>query len=154
VAAGARPAPAGAARKAAAAAPPAATAPPGPAQWPQLVNALQVTGLARELASHSELLAVEGDLFRLRVAIKSYAEAASVERLRAALTQHFGRPMRVSVEVGSTAGAATAAARAEQARNERQKAAEQAILSDPFVQELIENFGAQVEPQTIRPREK
>ncbi|MBS1162338.1 MAG: polymerase subunit gamma and tau, partial [Burkholderiaceae bacterium] len=126
---------------------------PRPDEWPRLVEALQVAGLARELAAHSELLASEGDHFRLRVAIKSYAEPASVERLRAALTQHFGRPIRVSVEVGSTAGASTAAALAEQARSERQKGAEQAILSDPFVQELIENFGAQVEPQSIRPRE-
>ena len=126
---------------------------PRPDEWPRLVDTLQVAGLARELAAHSELLASEGDHFRLRVAIKSYAEPASVERLRAALTQHFGRPIRVSVEVGSTAGASTAAALAEQARSERQKGAEQAILSDPFVQELIENFGAQVEPQSIRPRE-
>ena len=126
---------------------------PRPDEWPRLVETLQVAGLARELAAHSELLASEGDHFRLRVAIKSYAEPASVERLRAALTQHFGRPIRVSVEVGSTAGASTAAALAEQARSERQKGAEQAILSDPFVQELIENFGAQVEPQSIRPRE-
>ena len=153
-AAAARPAEAAApARKAAAAAEAASPALPGAAEWPQLVNALQVAGLARELAAHSELVSVDGDLFRLRVPIKSYAEAANVERLRAALTQHYGRPVRVSVEVGSTAGANTAAALAEQARSERQKNAEQAILSDPFVQELIENFGAQVEPQSIRPRE-
>jgi len=126
---------------------------PTPAEWPGLARGLPLAGLARELAAHSELLASDGDSFRLRVAIKSYAEAANVERLRAALTRHFGRPIRVSVEVGSTAGAVTAAAQAEQARNERQKAAEQAILSDPFVQELIENFGAQVEPHSIRPRE-
>ena len=88
---------------------------PAPGDWPQLVNALQLAGLARELASHSELLSVDGDLFRLRVAIKSYAESANVERLRAALTQHFGRPIRVAVEVGTTAGATTAASLAEQA---------------------------------------
>ncbi len=73
--------------------------------------------------------------------------------LRFSADQQVGRPSRVSVEVGSTAGAGTAAALAEQARSDRQKAAEQAILADPFVQELIENFGAQVEPQSIRPRE-
>ncbi len=148
----------GAAQRAAgpkAAAAPGSAAPPLPGadQWPQLATQLQVAGLARELAAHSELVATDGDHVRLRVAIKSYAEAANVERLRAALTQHFGRPIKVSVEVGSTAGSATAAALAEQARSERQKGAEQAILSDPFVQELIENFGAQVEPQSIRPRE-
>ena len=126
---------------------------PTPEQWPQLVTRLQVVGLARELAAHSELLPGEGDHVRLRVAIKSYAEAGNVDRLRAALAQHFGRPIRVSVEVGSTAGVSTAATLAEQARSERQKNAEDAIYGDPFVQELIENFGAQVEPQSIRPRE-
>ena len=142
-----------AARGAAAAEGPSSPSLPAAGDWPGLVSALQLAGLARELAAHSELLAADDDHFRLRVAIKSYAEPASVERLRAALTQRFGRPIRVSVEVGSTAGAVTAAALAEQARSERQKNAEQAIRSDPFVQELIENFGAEVEPQSIRPRE-
>ncbi len=137
------------AKSAKAAAPPL----PGAEQWPELVARLQVAGLARELAAHSELLSSDDDHFRLRVSIKSYAEAGNVERLRAALAQHFGRPMRVSVAVGDTAGATTAAALAEQARSEKQKSAEQAIYADPFVKELIENFGAQVEPQSIRPRE-
>jgi DNA polymerase III subunit gamma/tau len=122
-------------------------------EWPRVVDALRVSGLARELAAHSELLSTEGDHFRLRVPIKSYAETANVERLRAALSEHFGRPLRVSVVVGNTGGAPTAATVAEQARAERLKNAEQAIYADPFVQELIENFGAQVEPQSIRPRE-
>lgn len=126
---------------------------PDPAQWAQFVAALPLVGLVREMASHSELLSAEGDHFRLRVAIKSYAETGNVEKLRAALSQRFGRPVRVSVEVGSTAGATTAASVAEQARLERQRNAEQAILSDPFVKELIDKFGAQVEPQSIRPRE-
>jgi DNA polymerase-3 subunit gamma/tau len=126
---------------------------PEPAQWPELAARLQAGPMARELAAHSELLSAEGDHFRLRVAIKSYAEPGTVERLRAALAQHLGRPVRVSVEVGSTAGATTAAALAEKARNDRQKSAEQAIYGDPFVQELVQNFGAQVEPQSIRPRE-
>jgi DNA polymerase-3 subunit gamma/tau len=126
---------------------------PGPAEWARLVTRLPVAGLARELAAHSELLSSDDDHFRLRVSIKSYAETGNVERLRAVLTQHFGRPMRVSVEVGNTAGATTAATLAEQARSEKQKSAEQAIYADPFVKELIENFGAQVEPQSIRPRE-
>jgi DNA polymerase III subunit gamma/tau len=151
----AEPGPRVAERTAAPAAPvPPMTGPlPSAEQWPQLLTRLQVSGLARELAAHSQLVSSEGDHFRLRVSIKSYAEAGNVERLRAALTQHFGRPIRVSVELGSTAGANTAAALAEQARNERQKNAEQAIYADPFVQELIENFGAEIEPQSIRPRE-
>jgi len=126
---------------------------PDAAQWPQFVGALPLSGLVREMASHSELLAVTGDHFSLRVAIKAYAEASIVEKLRAALALHLGRPVRLSVEVGSTAGVITAASVAEQARLERQRRAEQSIQADPFVKELIENFGAEVEPQSIRPRE-
>jgi DNA polymerase-3 subunit gamma/tau len=137
----------------AAAGPGAGTPLPGAAQWAQFVATLPLAGLVREMAAHSELVSADGDHVRLRVAIKSYAETGNVEKLRAALSQHFGRPVRVSVEVGSTAGATTAASVAERARLERQRSAEQAILSDPFVKELIENFGAQVDPQSIRPRE-
>jgi DNA polymerase-3 subunit gamma/tau len=130
-----------------------ATPLPDATQWPQFVSALPLVGLVREMASHSELLAASGDQVNLRVAIKAYAEAGIVEKLRAALSQHLGRPVRLSVEVGSTGGASTAAAVAQQARAERQRKAEQSILADPFVKDLIENFGAEVEPQSIRPRE-
>ena len=43
-------------------------------------------------------------------------------------------------------------AEAEQAR-ERQRQAEEAIYGDPFVRELIDNFGASVDPASIRPKD-
>lgn len=106
----------------------------------------------RELAARSELVAAEGDHFKLRVPIKTLLDAGTLDRLKAALAEHFGRPIRVSAEVGSTSGP-TAAGLAEQARAERQKRAEDAIYADPFVRELIENFGATVDPQSIRPKD-
>jgi len=126
---------------------------PDAAKWPQFVAALPLSGLVKEMAAQSELLAVNGDHASLRVAVKAYAEAGIVEKLRTALSQQLGRMVRLSVEVGSTAGAVTAASVAEQARQERQRRAEQSILADPFVKEMIDNFGAEVEPQSIRPRE-
>jgi DNA polymerase-3 subunit gamma/tau len=118
--------------------------------WPALVTRLPINGLTRELASRSELLAVEGDLVRLRVPMKTLADAGNIERLKNALGQHFDRSLRVQVDVGTTAGP-TAAALAEQARNERQKRAEEAIYADPFVKQVIENFGASIDPASIRP---
>ncbi len=97
-------------------------------------------------------MAHEGDQFRLRVPIKSLAEAGTVERLRAALASHFGRPVRVHVDVGTPTQNATAAGQAEQVRSERQKRAEESIYADPFVREVIENFGAEIDPQSIRPK--
>lgn len=120
--------------------------------WPALVERLKINGLVRELATRSELVAAEGDHFKLRVPIKTLLDAGTLDRLKAALAEHFGRPIRVSAEVGSTRGP-TAAGLAEQARAEKQKRAEDAIYADPFVRELIENFGATVDPQSIRPKD-
>ncbi|HEX7157299.1 MAG TPA: DNA polymerase III subunit gamma/tau C-terminal domain-containing protein, partial [Burkholderiaceae bacterium] len=118
--------------------------------WPSLAVRLKLSGFARELAMRSELIAREGDHFRLRVPVKTLLDAGAETRLRLALSEHFGRPMRLSAEVGATVGP-TAASLGEQARAERQKGAEEAIYADPFVRELIENFGASVDPATIRP---
>jgi DNA polymerase-3 subunit gamma/tau len=118
--------------------------------WPALVTRLAISGLTRELASRSELLAVEGDLVRLRVPMKTLADPGNIERLKTALGQHFNRSLRLQVDVGTTAGP-TAAALAEQARSERQKRAEEAIYADPFVKQVIENFGASIDPASIRP---
>jgi DNA polymerase-3 subunit gamma/tau len=120
--------------------------------WPALVQRLKISGMVRELATRSELISVDGDHFKLRVPIKTLAEGGSLERLKTALAQHFGRTIRVAVEIGETAGP-TAAGIAEQARAEKQKRAEEAIYADPFVKELIENFGATVDPASIKPIE-
>ncbi|MGE5338660.1 MAG: DNA polymerase III subunit gamma/tau [Gemmatimonadota bacterium] len=120
--------------------------------WPALVERLKISGMVRELATRSELIAADGNQFRLRVPIRALAEAANLERLKAALAQHFGHPIRVTAEIGATAGP-TAAGIAEQVRAEKQKRAEEAIYADPFVKELIENFGATVDPTSIKPNE-
>jgi DNA polymerase-3 subunit gamma/tau len=106
--------------------------------------------MVRELAVRSELVALESDQFKLRVPIKTLAEGGNLERLRTALTQHFARPVRVAVEVSATVGP-TAASIAEQARANRQRAAEEAIYADPLVKDLVEGFGASVDPASIKP---
>jgi DNA polymerase III subunit gamma/tau len=120
--------------------------------WPTLVARLKVSGLVKELAQRSELVSAEGDHFRLRTPVKTLIEAGTVEKLKAALAAALARPVRVSAEAGQTSGP-TAAGIAAQASAERQKQAEESIYGDPFVRELIENFGATVDPASIRPRE-
>jgi DNA polymerase-3 subunit gamma/tau len=118
--------------------------------WPALAATLRLTGLARELALRSELVARTGDHVTLRVPVKALLEAGNEARVRAALSEHFGRPIRLTTQVGAVSGA-TAASRSESVRAARQKEAENAIYADPFVRELIENFGASVDPRSIRP---
>ncbi|HXW65575.1 MAG TPA: DNA polymerase III subunit gamma/tau, partial [Burkholderiaceae bacterium] len=105
---------------------------------------------ATRAALRSELVAHVGDHITLRVPVKALLEAGNDARVRAALSEHFGRPIRLTTQVGAISGA-TAASRNESARAARQKEAEDAIYADPFVRELIENFGASVDPRSIRP---
>lgn len=132
---------------------PGSEAPSDPAAdlaWPELVQRLKLAGMPRELALRSELVLREGDHFKLRVPVKTLLESGAQERLRAALTEYFGRPIRISAEVGATRGP-TAAGLNEEARAQRQRRAEESIYSDPVVRELIENFGASVDPASIKP---
>jgi DNA polymerase-3 subunit gamma/tau len=120
--------------------------------WPALVTRLKISGLVKELAQRSELVSAQGDHFRLRAPLKTLVEAGTVDKLKAALELALGRTVRVTAEVGNTTGP-TAAGQAAQASAERQRQAEEAIYGDPFVRELIDNFGASVDPASIRPRE-
>jgi DNA polymerase-3 subunit gamma/tau len=120
--------------------------------WPALVARLKVAGLVKELASRSELVSHEGDALKLRVPLKTLLDAGTLDKLKSAVGAALGRPIRITAEVGSTAGP-TAAGLAEQARAEKQRQAEEAIYADPFVRELLDNFGASVDPATIRPKD-
>jgi DNA polymerase-3 subunit gamma/tau len=118
--------------------------------WPALVGRLKVAGLVKELANRSELVSHEGDTMKLRVPLKTLLDAGTLDKLKAAVSQALGRPIRLAAEVGTTAGP-TAAGIAEQVRAEKQRQAEEAIYADPFVRELLDNFGASVDPASIRP---
>ena len=68
------------------------------------------------------------------------------------LSEALGERIRLRF-VGMAAGTAqaTPAARAAQARDSAQSAAEQAIADDPFVQAMKRDFGARVVPQSVKP---
>jgi DNA polymerase III subunit gamma/tau len=117
--------------------------------WTGLVARLGLGGLAGQLAARSELLGFDEDHFRLRVPIKSLLDAGAADKLQTALRQVFGAAIRVSAEIGSPQ-TATAAERAQEAHNEQRRRAADAIYADPFVRELVESFGAEVEPESIR----
>jgi DNA polymerase-3 subunit gamma/tau len=134
---------------------PAAPAPRAPqgagGDWPQLVQALPVTGAARELARNAELQRRGDGLFDLVVPkAKAYlAERSYVEKLKAALDQHLGTPVRVNVAVGEIAGA-TAASREAGEREARRAEAVKAVQGDGFVQDLVNIFDGKVVDSTIR----
>ncbi|WP_419683995.1 DNA polymerase III subunit gamma/tau [Burkholderia theae] len=117
--------------------------------WPALAARLPLKGVAYQLAFNSELTAVDATTLKLSVPVPQYADAAQVAKLKAALADALGKPVEVAVEVGParrTAAALDAAARAA-----RQREAEQEIHGDPFVQQLVRDFGARVVEGSVRP---
>jgi len=114
----------------------------------QLVAAEAVTALARELALQSQLVARDTGHWLLRVERESLNQGASRERLQGAL-RAAGHAVDLGIEIGPVAD--SPARRNAAAAAERQKAAEAVIHNDPFVQQMMRDFGAKIVPGSIKP---
>jgi DNA polymerase-3 subunit gamma/tau len=122
------------------------------AGWPQIVAALGLTGMARVLAQHCELVARDAARIELRIAQvhQHLLDGPFQQRLKAALESHFGGPLRVVIQVVPDAGGSPAAI-ADRERQQRQEQAIAGIERDPFVRELVEGFDARVVESSIKP---
>ena len=122
--------------------------------WHALLAELGVGGLNRELAQHCELVGLDGDAFKLRLSPTHrhllQINKNGAEKLQDILTAHFGRPLRVAIEVGEIA-TETPAQRNQAEKAERHAAAVAALEQDPFVRELIERFDATLEEASVKP---
>jgi DNA polymerase-3 subunit gamma/tau len=114
----------------------------------ELVAREAVTALVRELALQSQLVARDEGHWMLRVERESLNQSTSRERLQAAL-RGTGHDVQLSVEVGVVSD--SPARRNAAAAEARQKAAKEAILADPFVQDMMRDFGAKIVPGSIKP---
>jgi DNA polymerase-3 subunit gamma/tau len=138
----------------AAAAPAAQAAPPdtaGALSWSGILNQLELTGAARQLASHCVLLGRERGVVRLALdpARPFVSTPAQQEKLAQALSRHFGETVRVEFE--PTAPDALSPARADEHASLAQlAAARESLESDPGVQALRERFGATLLPDSVR----
>ncbi|HWW99384.1 DNA polymerase III subunit gamma/tau [Collimonas sp.] len=121
--------------------------------WPVLAAGLAVRGVAHQLAQQSELIKCDSSgpatLIHLRIPLDTLRSAGSVDKLAAALTEHFGRTVKVETELGTVRHTANAQAMAAQA--ERQRLAEQTAQNDPFIQSMMREFGASIVPGSIKP---
>ncbi len=118
--------------------------------WPAVARALRVTGAAKQLAERSELVSFNAGALELAVGSESraLADKGYVDKLKAALGEHFGRPLALTVRVGAVNGR-SAAAIAEGERRTQADAATARMDADPFVQELVAGFDATIE--SIKP---
>lgn len=120
--------------------------------WHTILQKLRLTGMARELAQHCELRELgAGQIFlRLAPLHRHLQMKPAQDKLQQALSEHFGRPLALRIEVAEPE-TVTPAATAQRAREDRQEKAVAAIEQDCFVRDIIDIFDAQLVESSIKP---
>jgi DNA polymerase-3 subunit gamma/tau len=122
-------------------------------EWREVVQALGLTGLAREVAQHCEWVECKDDRLNLRLSDTHRhlldQHRSAFARIENDLARVLGRPLKLNVDVGAIAGQ-TPAQRDELERNKRHAQAVAALESDPIVRELIERIDASLSEETVR----
>ncbi|TAJ19584.1 MAG: DNA polymerase III subunit gamma/tau [Rugosibacter sp.] len=119
--------------------------------WHTQVAKLSLTGMARQLAQHCDLtqLTDTAILLRLSPVHKHLLGTVQQDKLQTELQSHYGRKLRLEVEVAEPASM-TPADRSRSTQRERQDRAIAAIEQDPFVREVVDLFDASIDESTIK----
>ncbi|EPL03730.1 DNA polymerase III subunits gamma and tau [Pseudomonas sp. CF161] len=123
-------------------------------EWLELFPKLPISGMTGSIAANCTLMAVDGDnwLLHLDPAHSALFNATQQRRLNDALNQHFQRTLSISIELIKPEQETPAQA-ASRRRVNRQREAEESIHGDPFIQQMVQQFGAVVRHDTIEPVE-
>ena len=123
-------------------------------EWSDLLARLQLQGPVQQLAAHCVFVAATQDTVRLRLdrSGEYFRRPQLEQKLAQALSTHYGRTMRLEIAL-SDAVEPTPARQQQAASDERLKAAQLAIDSDPAVRAMRDVFGATVQPGSVKPIE-
>lgn len=122
------------------------------AEWLDLFPRLGLSGMTGSIGANCTLIEASGDdwLLHLDPAHSALFNATQQRRLNEALNQHLGRSLNLRIELLRPEQETPAQAAARK-RAERQRLAEQSIHDDPLVQQMIQQFGASIRPDSIEP---
>ena len=125
---------------------------PANSTWFDIVSAMQISGMARELANHSILLSVDDKICTLVLdsGHQQLRNKRVEERLQSALQTYYKKPLKLVIEIGNTDNETPAIISSKQ-REQRQRAAEIEITEDANVRALTETFDAKILPGSTEP---
>ncbi|SDZ30565.1 DNA polymerase III subunit gamma/tau [Pseudomonas sp. NFIX28] len=123
-------------------------------EWLELFPKLPISGMTASIAANCTLIAADVDnwLLHLDPAHSALFNATQQRRLNDALNQYHQRTLTVSIELIKPEQETPAQA-ASRRRANRQREAEESIHGDPFIQQMVREFGAVVRHDTIEPVE-
>jgi DNA polymerase-3 subunit gamma/tau len=120
--------------------------------WHQVVDALTLGGIAKQLANNCVYDYWDGVTLSLKLdqAHQHMLVGSTEQRLLQALETYMGRELKLKI-VPDSVQVATPAKLQAQATADRQKAAEEAMQEDPMVLALKAQLGASIIPGSVRP---
>ncbi len=124
-------------------------------EWSAIIGKLALTGMVREMALNCVFHGLEGDVVRLSMEhVHAHLHSsARMKQLEAALCEHFGRPVTVSLTRERQLARESPARRRSREQQERQQRAVAAIAGDATIKAIQDTFGATVYEESIRPKD-
>lgn len=123
--------------------------------WRTLVEKSLKLGLARALAQNCEMVSYDENNINLRVAAnnKHLISPNYQEKLSSAINHHFDKRIRLHIEVSGEAHIEVNTPTKQNALEKAtiQSSAEEAIMQDGFVKDLLSQFDATIIPNSIKP---
>jgi DNA polymerase-3 subunit gamma/tau len=121
--------------------------------WVSLLNSLNLSGQARELARNVQLRTRSDDRWEFVIApsLKHLSSESCVSSLSQAISDQLGHQVNVRVVDDETSELRTAASIEQQKVRQSMSEAEKAINDDPTVKALKEQMGAQLVEDSIQP---
>jgi len=120
--------------------------------WHEVVSSLNTGGILKQLVEHSAFVSVENSFLHLAVA-PSHAAMLTTEReqqLQEKLTDYFSTSIKLNIE-RTTIETETPAARNGRQSQERQNAAEESIVNDTNVKNIMDAFNASIDIESVQP---
>ncbi|MGZ8152036.1 MAG: DNA polymerase III subunit gamma/tau [Methylovulum sp.] len=118
--------------------------------WINIIDAINISGMTRELANNCVLESIDDQACTLTVASGYIRGARAEETLQKALQRYRGTPLKL-VFITKKTTIDTPAVQLIKEREDKQQAAVDAINSDPNIQALKEHFDARIMPGSIEP---
>ncbi|MET0048485.1 MAG: DNA polymerase III subunit gamma/tau [Sedimenticola sp.] len=122
--------------------------------WINVVEAMSLGGVAKQLANNCSFDSWDGSNLKLNLdPTHQHLQVGTTEqRLIKALSEYLGTPVKLTIEV-SKPDSATPAQLQAKAKADRQREAEAAMAGDPLVQAMEEQLGAKLITESVRPVE-
>ena len=123
-----------------------------PGNWSDIVAALDLGGVSRQLAANCVLKSIDDK--RICLVIQESHQALKSEmsgrRLQSALREHFNRPLLLEIEIGEP-GSNTPAQQQAQMDEQKVVNAREQMAQDPFVKAAQQQLGATLLEETVKP---